>query len=161
MVAWCWTGDKPLSEPIMSQLTVAYFDSLVQERHTSCALVMELRLSCTNPSIYAYIQKWVGLVKLLCIIMFKISKIRSKSLLSLVKAQNFWRCLTMPVVVCEYLRIAWSCYIQVCTSIYVISICRGGQTPAWYVCILPGSHHVFTQDLLGITNWSLIENLGW
>ena len=35
-------------------------------------------------------KKWVGPVKLLCIIMFDISKIRPKSILSLVEAQNFF-----------------------------------------------------------------------
>ena len=30
-----------------------YFDGLVQERRNSRALAMELRLSCTNPSIYS------------------------------------------------------------------------------------------------------------
>ena len=29
-----------------------YFDGLVQERHNSSALAMELHLSCTNPSIW-------------------------------------------------------------------------------------------------------------
>ena len=29
------------------------FDGLVQERRNSSALAVELRLSCTNPSIYA------------------------------------------------------------------------------------------------------------
>ena len=29
-----------------------YIDELVQERHNSSALAMELRLSCANPSIY-------------------------------------------------------------------------------------------------------------
>ena len=31
-----------------------YIDVLVQERRNSSALAMELRLSCTNPSIYGY-----------------------------------------------------------------------------------------------------------
>ena len=38
-------------------------------------------------------QKWVGAVKLLCIIMFKISKIRPKSFFGSVKAQTFLQCL--------------------------------------------------------------------
>ena len=38
-------------------------------------------------------KRWVGPVKLLCVIMFDISKIRPKSILSLVKAQKFSQCL--------------------------------------------------------------------
>ena len=38
-------------------------------------------------------KRWVGPVKLLCIIMSDINKIRPKSILSLVKAQKFSRCL--------------------------------------------------------------------
>ena len=38
-------------------------------------------------------KRWVGPVKLLCIIMFDISKIRPKSILGPVKAQKFSRCL--------------------------------------------------------------------
>ena len=41
-------------------------------------------------------KRWVGPVKILCIIMFEISKIRPKSILGLVKAQKFSLCLTMP-----------------------------------------------------------------
>ena len=41
-------------------------------------------------------KRWVGLVKLLCIIMFDISKIRPKSILGLVKAQKFSLCLQEP-----------------------------------------------------------------
>ena len=48
----------------------------------------------TGPRTFAD-EKWVGPVKLLCIIMFKISNISSKSLLGLVKAQKFLRCLCM------------------------------------------------------------------
>ena len=32
----------------------AYIDGLVQERRNSSALAMELRLPCTNPSIYSW-----------------------------------------------------------------------------------------------------------
>ena len=32
----------------------AYIDGLVQERRNSIATALELRLSCTNPSIYAW-----------------------------------------------------------------------------------------------------------
>ena len=38
-------------------------------------------------------KRWVGPVKLLCIIMFDISKIRPKSILGPVKAQKFSQCL--------------------------------------------------------------------
>ena len=34
-------------------MQLLYFDGLAQERRNSSALAMELRLSCTNPSIYA------------------------------------------------------------------------------------------------------------
>ena len=36
---------------MMIQFNDAYIDGLVQERRNSSALAMELRLSCTNPSI--------------------------------------------------------------------------------------------------------------
>ena len=45
-----------------------YFDGFVQERHNSSVLAIELRLSCTNPSIlwnenlcmqYTFSQLWV------------------------------------------------------------------------------------------------------
>ena len=48
----------------------------------------------TGPRTFAD-KRWVGPVKLLCIIMFNISKIRPKSLLGPVKAQKFSRCLQM------------------------------------------------------------------
>ena len=35
----------------MSMSSLHYIDGLVQERRNSSALAMELRLSCTNPSI--------------------------------------------------------------------------------------------------------------
>ena len=38
---------------ILSSLPYAHIEGLVQERRNSSALAMELRLSCTNPSIYA------------------------------------------------------------------------------------------------------------
>ena len=34
------------------QVPVPHIDGLVQERHNSSALAMELRLSCINPSTY-------------------------------------------------------------------------------------------------------------
>ena len=46
----------------------------------------------TGPRTFAD-KRWVGPVKLLCIIMFNISRIRPKSLLGPVKAQKFSRCL--------------------------------------------------------------------
>ena len=46
----------------------------------------------TGPRTFAD-KRWVGPVKLLCIIMFNISKNRRKSLLGPVKAQKFSRCL--------------------------------------------------------------------
>ena len=38
----------------LSRETSLYFDGLVQERRNSSALAMELRLSCTNPSISSH-----------------------------------------------------------------------------------------------------------
>ena len=35
-----------------------YIDGLVQERHNSSALAMELCLSCTNPSVYSDWFEW-------------------------------------------------------------------------------------------------------
>ena len=46
----------------------------------------------TGPRTFAD-KRWVGPVKLLCIIMFNISKIRPKSVFGPVKAQKFSRCL--------------------------------------------------------------------
>ena len=48
VMAWCWIGNKPLSELTMTQI-----NGLVQERRNFSAFAMELHLSCTNPSIYA------------------------------------------------------------------------------------------------------------
>ena len=36
----------------MIQMTEAYIDGLVQDRRNSIANALELRLSCTNPSIW-------------------------------------------------------------------------------------------------------------
>ena len=41
------------SKYIISFCSLCYIDGLVQERRNSSALAMELRMSCTNPSIYA------------------------------------------------------------------------------------------------------------
>ena len=51
VMSWHQTGDKPLQESIMTQLTNTYIDGLVQERRNSIANALDLRLSCTNPSI--------------------------------------------------------------------------------------------------------------
>ena len=51
----------------------------------------------TGPRTFAD-KRWVGLVKLLCIIMFNISKIRPKSLFGPVKAQKFSRCLIWSIL---------------------------------------------------------------
>ena len=37
---------------LMENWQLLYIDGLVQERHNSSALAMELRLSCTNPLIW-------------------------------------------------------------------------------------------------------------
>ena len=52
---WCMEMDQILQLYWdilgLSTETSLYFDGLVQERRNSSALAMELRLSCTNPSI--------------------------------------------------------------------------------------------------------------
>ena len=45
-----WTWTKPAGT--MLRLWDVYSDGLVQERRNSSAIAMELRLSCTNPSIW-------------------------------------------------------------------------------------------------------------
>ena len=52
VMAWYSTGDKLLPELILTQLTSAYMDGLVQERRNSIADALELRISCTNPLNY-------------------------------------------------------------------------------------------------------------
>ena len=37
---------------------IAYIDGLVQERCNSIANALELRTSCTNPSIYIFVRVW-------------------------------------------------------------------------------------------------------
>ena len=78
IMAWHRPGDKPLSEPVMLDYRCIYvllslnvkedpwcveiklqqyfpvINGLVQERCNSSVLAMELRLSWTNPLIYAY-----------------------------------------------------------------------------------------------------------
>ena len=51
-MAWRRIGDKALPEAMTIQFCDAYIDGLVQERRNSIANALELRLSCTNPSIY-------------------------------------------------------------------------------------------------------------
>ena len=51
VIAWHWTDEMPLSEPMMVWITDGYFTGLVQERHNSIANALELCLSYTNPSI--------------------------------------------------------------------------------------------------------------
>ena len=45
---WTWAITLTCDVPVRYRL---YIDGLVQERRNSIALAMELRLSCTNPSI--------------------------------------------------------------------------------------------------------------
>ena len=72
-------GDKSLNQN---------FKNIVFNRHADTAKL-------TGPRTFAD-KRWVGPVKLLCIIMFNISKIRSKSPFGPVKAQKFLQCLGMP-----------------------------------------------------------------
>ena len=50
----------PLSETKSWSSYILYIDGLVQDRRNSSASAMELRLSCTNPSIYVW---WMLYVK--------------------------------------------------------------------------------------------------
>ena len=55
VMAWCQTGCDELLTERVTQATEwdsSYIDGLVQERRNSIADAMELRLSCTNPSIW-------------------------------------------------------------------------------------------------------------
>ena len=54
VMAWRRTGDKPLPEPLLGG------------RRNSSALAMELRLSCTNPSIWCIFDMCVYSVYILC-----------------------------------------------------------------------------------------------
>ena len=47
---WCWLVEVCLTYC----LSLQYIDGFVQERRNSSALALELRLSCTNPSIWGY-----------------------------------------------------------------------------------------------------------
>ena len=82
VMAWCWAGNKPLPVcitirsyslypfVISLEATAYLFDGLVQERRNSIADALELRLSCTNPSIWTLIfmnskvwhQLYIGLM---------------------------------------------------------------------------------------------------
>ena len=44
---------------ILTDTAINYIDGLVQERRNSIANALELRLSCTNSSIYKYIFCWL------------------------------------------------------------------------------------------------------
>ena len=50
----------------MTQLTDAYIDGLVQERHNSIAIAMEQRFSCTNPVMCVTQPQWVKHNTMLC-----------------------------------------------------------------------------------------------
>ena len=63
-----------------------YIDGLMQERHKSSALAMELHLSCTNPSIYIiHVEMWWCLILLLLPIQLQ---------------ENTWIAVTIPLFVC-------------------------------------------------------------
>ena len=53
-----WSNASQGSRP--ERESKAYFDGLVQERRNSSALAMELRLSCTDPSIWWENWGWFG-----------------------------------------------------------------------------------------------------
>ena len=63
----------------------------------------------TGPQTFAD-KRWVGPVKLLCIIMFNISKIRPKSLLGPVKAQKFLRCLCFQAFSTYFVHLFYNMY---------------------------------------------------
>ena len=53
-------GTKPLPEPVLTSLFIhPHINELVQERRNSIANALELRLSCSNPSICATRLQWV------------------------------------------------------------------------------------------------------
>ena len=54
---WCRSNLK-IYEEIRQDIQWAHLDGLVQERRNSSALAMELRLPCTNPSIWYYGLCW-------------------------------------------------------------------------------------------------------
>ena len=59
VLAWCLKGTKALAGHMLILYDAKYHtDGLVQERRNSSALAMELRLCCTNLSIYG--PQWVN-----------------------------------------------------------------------------------------------------
>ena len=75
IMAWRRSGGKPLSEPMMVSLLTHicvtrpqwvnasqhHINGLMQERHNSIANPLELYLSCTNPSTWAWWCKSLGI----------------------------------------------------------------------------------------------------
>ena len=49
---WWWNLANSEKFVLLKNIWIPHFDGLLQERHNSCALAMELCLSCTNPSIW-------------------------------------------------------------------------------------------------------------
>ena len=101
---WChtvpihWSTDftiqhsAVITQSISSKiLTKALHSSPVRARYQATVLKADTA-KLTSPRTFAD-KRWVGSVKLLCMIMFNISKIRPKSLLGPVKDQKFLRCL--------------------------------------------------------------------
>ena len=83
------TGDAPTTSEWSTN--IAYKGASYIRDFTVVGLILRVNTDTTkltSPWTFAD-KKWVGPVKLLCIIMFNISKIRSKSLLGPVKAQQF------------------------------------------------------------------------
>ena len=74
------------------KLTAAFVSKIGVFSRFSWSLDFADTAKLTGPRIFAD-KRWVGPVKLLCVIMFNINKIRPKSLFGPVKAQKFSRCL--------------------------------------------------------------------
>ena len=59
-MAWHQTDDKPLYEAMMAVYRSDAINVLVQEKRNSSANTLELRLSCTNPSVWPRHKKAQG-----------------------------------------------------------------------------------------------------
>ena len=109
-------------------------------------------------------KRWVGPVKLLCIIMFDISKIRPKSILRLVKAQKFSRCLHILPMTARYGMYFVSLNSDLCSTAanYNATYCM----ILWYIAArYNGSQTILRHEdisILRILGCSvLIENCLW
>ena len=104
-------------------------------------------------------KRWVGPVKLLCMIMFSISKIRPKSILGMVKAQKFLRCLVMAsywIGIKPLTELIMTTHSTMCNHSY--SICR--LPPMMALRLRPDHHlldqcHRYRKEMIAFVNSSL------